>query len=115
MKLIKLFCVSTLMLFASAAFADPAAVFDDFGCSGFVPDGAGGSLGGLFSVETHAVVTDKGVTILTCHFDHDILLEQANGARGFLCGTHLGITEDTKMLATPGGRALLVCKINGGS
>jgi len=110
---IKLLSVPVLMLVASAAFADPAAVADDFGCVGFVPDGAGGSLGGLVTTESHSVVTGKGVTSVTCHFDHDVPLEQAYGAKGFLCGTYAGVTSNTKMLATPGGRAVLICKING--
>jgi len=112
---IKLLNVPVLMLVASAAFADPAAVADDFGCVGFVPDGAGGSLGGLDTNETHSVVTNNGVTSVTCHFDHDVDLPQAYGSQGFLCGTFAGVTDDTKMLATPGGKAILVCKINGGT
>jgi hypothetical protein len=111
----KLLSVPVLMLVASAAFADPAAVADDFGCFGFVPDGAGGSLGGLYTTETHSVVTHKGVTSVTCRFDHNFDLPQAYGTNGFVCGTFAGVTNDTMMLATPGGKAILKCKINGGS
>ena len=104
--------IAILLLCLSApAFAEPATVIDDFGCIGFVPDLDGGSLGGVFTEESHAVSTKKGVTTLTCHFDHDVDLPHATGAKGFLCNTLFGLTENTRMLATPGGKAVLVCKI----
>jgi hypothetical protein len=89
--------------------ADPAVVIDEFGCTGFVPDNGTS----LFTTESHAVLTRSGVNILTCHFNHAVVLPHATGAQGFLCGTVFGLTSDTKMLATPGGKATLVCKING--
>jgi hypothetical protein len=97
--------------------AEPAVVVDDFGCGGFVPnpDTEDGfpPLAFLSTTESHAVLTKSGVNILTCHFDHLVDLPYATGARGFLCGTVFGVTDDTKMIATPGGKATLVCKING--
>ena len=113
MKLRHLLCVVPFMFGASLTHADPAAVIDDFGCVGFVPDGGDGSLGTLVTEESHAVVTGSGVSIVTCQFDHDIPIDQAYGAKGFICGTFDGLTTDTMMLATPGGKAVLVCKING--
>ena len=112
---IKLLSVPVLMLVASASFADPAAVINDFSCTGFIPNEAGGSLGVVFTTATHSVVTDNGVTSLTCRFDHDFELPQAYGAKGFVCGTFAGTTDDSMMLATPGGKAILKCKINGGT
>ena len=112
---IKFLSVPVLLLAASTAFAEPATVINDFGCGGFVPDVDGVTEDFISTTETHSVVTDKGVTILTCHFDHDIDLPMAYGATGFLCGTFLGLTDDSKMLATPGGKAIMVCKINGGT
>ncbi len=97
--------------------AEPAVVVDDFGCGVFVPnaDTETGfpALANLFTTESHAVLTKSGVNILTCHFDHAVDLPHATAARGFLCGTFLGLTDDTKMFASPGGKAILVCKING--
>lgn len=111
---IKLLGASVLMLVASAAFADPAAVINDFDCGGFVPDETGASLGPVSTTQTHSVVTGSGVTSLTCHFDHEFDLPQAYGAQGFVCGTFLGVTTDSMMLAAPGGKAVLVCKIHDG-
>ena len=98
--------------------AEPAVVIDDFGCGGFVPnaDTPTGlpALANLITFEqTHSVTTKSGVTILTCHFDHAVDLPHATAGRGFLCGTSLGLTDDTQMFASPGGKAILVCKING--
>ena len=103
---------------ASTAHAERAVVIDDFGCSGFIPNGDSETglpaLGGVFTdTESHVVKTKSGVNILTCHFDHEIELAHATAGRGFLCSTVFGVTDDTKMIATPGGRATLVCKING--
>ena len=97
--------------------AEPAVVVDDFGCGGFVPNSDTPSgfpaLAFLFTTESHANLTKSGVTILTCHFDHVVDLPHATGARGFLCGTVFKLTTDTQMIATPGGKATLVCKVNG--
>ena len=117
---VKLLCASILILGASAAYSNPAAVIDEFNCVSFFPDGNGG-LDYTFLISTtteaHKVITDKGVNILSCHFDHEEDLPYAIGAQGFLCGIKVGevllVTSDSKMLAAPGGRATLVCKING--
>ena len=118
---VKLLCASILILGASAAYSNPAAVIDEFKCSSFFPDGNGGlDYSFLISTttEAHKVITDKGVNILSCHFDHEEDLPYARGAQGFVCGIRNGegfllLTTDSKMLAAPGGRATLVCKING--
>lgn len=97
--------------------AEPAMVIDDFGCGGFVPNGdtenGFPALGFVSTTESHAVKSSSGNQILTCHFNHNVALEKATAGRGFLCGTAFGITDDTQMIATPGGKATLVCKVNG--
>ena len=110
-KSINLLGASILMLAASTAFADPAAVITDFGCFGFVPDESGGNMGSLHTTKSHSVETGNGIVKMTCQFDHDFDLPQANGAQGFVCGMPGGVaTNDTMMLAAPGGQATLVCK-----
>jgi hypothetical protein len=112
---IKLLGASVLMLAASTAFADPAAVINDFGCSGFVPDENGDVLEWITTEKSHSVETGSGISKMTCHFDHGVDLPQAYGAQGFVCGVFVdGIvtaTTDSMMLATPGGQAVLVCKL----
>ena len=117
-KSINLLGASVLMLAASTAIADPAAVITEFGCNGFVPDENGGSMGGITTTKSHNVETGSGVVKLTCQFEHDFDLPQAYGAQGFPCGVPvdggeegLEVTNDTMMLAAPGGQATLVCKI----
>ena len=112
-KQVRLFCASILLLGASAVCADPAAVIDDFGCGAWIPDYDGSHLGWVTTTESHKVITDKGVRILTCHFDHEFDLAYATGDQGFLCGISGIPTSKSKMIATPGGKATLVCKING--
>jgi hypothetical protein len=118
-KQVKLICASILMLGASAVYAEPAAVIDDFFCQTELSDGNGGSLYFSTTNESHKVITDKGVRILTCHFDHTYVLTDAIGAQGFLCGissdSGLKLTSNSKLLVAPGGRATLLCKINGDS
>ena len=119
-KIVFLFIVivATLAIaLAANAQGGPAVVVDDFGCGGFVPNGntATGfpALAFLGTTESHAVLTSSGNQILTCHFDHNVDLQSATQGRGFTCGTVFGVTTNTRMVATPGGKATLVCKING--
>ena len=122
-KQVKLICASILMLGASAVYAEPAAeaaaVIDDFLCNTRISDGNGGYLYFSTTEESHKVITDKGVRILTCHFDHTYELPNAIGAQGFLCGissdSGLMVTSNSKLIVAPGGRATLLCKINGNS
>ena len=100
---------------AAAQSANAAWILKDFGCGGFVPTATGGFGSGLFTIEgTHSVVNSAGNTSLVCQFDIPAGLEPATAtkASGFGCGTFLGFTTDTKMVATPGGEATLTCKIN---
>lgn len=100
---------------AAAQSANAADISKDFGCRGFVPTATGGFASGLVTLEgTQSVTTSSGVTSLVCHFDIPAGREPATAtkAEGFRCGTFLGGTNDSKMVATPGGQATLTCKIN---
>lgn len=93
-----------------------AQIVKDGGCFGFVPDGNGGATTGLFNPEgAHAVSTKSGNVTLVCHFDIPEGFEPAKAVKadGFLCGTYFGLTNDSRVLATPGGKATLICKIKG--
>lgn len=93
-----------------------ATITKDFGCGGFVPTEDGDFGSGLFSAEgSHSVATSSGNTKLVCHFDIPEGLEPARAthAEGFVCGTFLGLTTDSKMVATPGGTATLTCSVKG--
>ena len=101
---------------AAAQSANAATISKDFGCGGFVPTATGGFGSFLVSFDgTQSVVNSAGVTTLICHFDIPAGQEPATAtkASGFGCGTFLGFTNDSKMVASPGGRATLTCKING--
>ena len=100
---------------AAAQSANAATITKDFGCGGFVPTATGGFASFLFSSDgTQSVINSAGVTTLICHFDIPAGQEPATATRasGFGCGTFLGFTTDSKMVATPGGEATLTCKIN---
>ena len=104
------------LLFAASAAVSAAAVVinEDGGCTGFVPNYETETglpeLAILFG-STHSVVNSGGNTKLTCKFDHEVELERATGGQGFLCATPGGLTDDTMMVASPGGKATLVCQI----
>lgn len=95
---------------AVAQSENAASIEKDVGCSGFVPGGIG-----LFTTETRSITTSSGNTKLVCHFDipEGFEPETAVSDEGFGCNTFLGFTTDSRMVATPGGRALLTCEING--
>jgi hypothetical protein len=112
-KQIKLLSASIFMLGASVAYADPATIIDGFFCQTLFP-----GVGPVTTVtEGHKVITDKGITVLTCHFDHPYDLDYAIGEQGFPCWistpSGLIVTTDSQNIAAPGGRAALVCKVNG--
>ena len=85
-------------------------------CTGFIPTSDGG-IGPLITTTkgAHRVVTSSGVGILSCQFKvpRSEAPPRLRTARGFTCTVDGVPTNDTKMLLNPGGRALLVCKING--
>lgn len=104
---------------ATPAFADSdnaAAVIRDEGCTGFIPT-ADGLPGPLITTTKghHRVVTSSGVAMLSCHFDipRSEAPPRPRTAQGFKCRVDGVWTNKTTMLVSPGGRGLLVCKING--
>lgn len=108
--------VPTLSLgVAHAQSANAAYVNSDFTCGGFVPnpDGSPGTF--LIGSDSHTVSNNGNQTILTCHFTIPAGSEPATATHGdgFLCGTYLGLTTDSRMTANPGGNAVLTCRING--
>ena len=118
MKLIKLLFVSTFMLFASIAYADPALLASFTICSGFDADGALYSTAG----KGHTVVTDSenGNSSIHCTGtlpDGAALPQGAhhsdNASTGSLCNAAFGIgsasTSDWKSVTTPNGKYTLTC------
>ena len=95
------------------ALADGATVINDFECVLLAADSGLGST--LFTNESHSVETLSGNTVLKCKFDIPAGFEPANAIvnEGFLCGTLLGLTTNSKSVASPGGNATLTCQING--
>lgn len=90
-----------------------ATIFKDFSCGGFVPTPDGGSAFPLSTDQSHSVVTPSGNTKLICDFNipDGQQPSKATHAENFLCGTPMGITTDSIMIATPGGKAVLTCEI----
>lgn len=108
---------ATLATFApTPAFAgssNAAVITREGGCTGFVPTASGG-IGAALISDALQVQTKSGIVTMTCHFDIPEGFEPARTTRavGIACGTFAGFTTDARMTASPGGRALLVCRIN---
>lgn len=91
-----------------------ATVGKDMPCVGFIPTRSGEDSGIYISTDQSVVlVKGNGSTSLSCHFDVPAGLEPMTTTRasGFLCNTFLGSTRDSRMLASSGGNATLVCRI----
>ncbi len=114
-KHFKVLMLPVILCVGAVAQADPAMIIKDGICRGFVPNGETESgfpaLEFLVGTDSHSVKSGKGNQKITCHFDHSTDLDHATGGQGFLCGTNFGLTTDSKMLATPGGRATLTCMV----
>jgi len=90
-----------------------ATITKEDGCFGAVPD-ASGQLTGIFV--TGSLIsrsTKSGITTMTCHFDlsPEESPPRATRAAGFVCGTPIGLTSDTRISASPGGRMVMTCRI----
>lgn len=104
-------------LVVAAVWADDAvaasrtAVVKDFRCS--ISAGASG-LGAPLSTEgrTHAVTNQNG-SLLQCDFDipEHLRPDRTVVNSGFQCGTYMGVTYDSKAVATPGGNLHLKCQV----
>lgn len=98
-----------------------ATVSNDGLCAGFVPTIDGQEGAAITTTESHTLLKGNGSSSVTCHFEIPAALIPAKTTRsqGFECtvivgGLFLGITTDTRMLASSGGRATLTCRINAG-
>lgn len=105
--------VALLSIFpATPALAAGTIVIGDGTCNGFVPTVTGGVGAFLSGGEIH-VVTKQNWTTITCHLDIPDGLEPPKGVRAYNvpCLTELGTTTDTRMSASPGGRAVGTCRL----
>ncbi len=119
-KTLALSALALSMAVASIPLAGPviaqsdnaASVQHDGLCGGFVPTASGG-FGAFLIGSLHSVVTSSGNSTLVCKFDIPEANRPATAtqATGFGCGTFLGLTFDSRMTASPGGQATLVCKV----
>jgi hypothetical protein len=104
--------VMTAMVAASAlpvaAQGEGATVIHEGGCALGEPE-----VPNLFTNDSHAVITPSGNTMLICHFEGPPIAETTVG-EGFLCGTYLGATTESRYVYTKGGNATLTCRINPG-
>ena len=120
----KIFATVVLISFASVfsvqASAAPAYIVKDTLCNGFIPNpNTESGLPGVAPLQSTRIVgigaVEDKVGKVTCHFDHEFPLDTAVEARGWICvvldrnGDPIA-TDNTLMLATPGGKALLRCK-----
>jgi hypothetical protein len=101
---------------ATPALADGAIVAHDGLCGGLLPDGNGGSTDIPFYGTANTRTTKSGITTVTCHFDLDpsIIPSSNLKASGFVCYTGedlTGMTTDTRLNVSPGGRAVLTCRL----
>jgi hypothetical protein len=65
----------------------------------------------LFSVNDHTVITSSGTAKLTCFFEGPPISETVVD-QGFLCGTYLGLTTESRYVYTRSGEATLICLVN---
>jgi hypothetical protein len=109
----KIFAATVLLSSPLGILAQSAWVEKDFSCGGFVPTPDGGIGPFLSTNKGHSVVTPSGNTKLICNFNIPDSLQPAKAthAEGFLCGTFMGDTSDSTMVATPGGKAVLTFEV----
>lgn len=98
---------------ATPALAEGAIIGDGDTCGGVVPDENGNLVGEQILGTYTSRTTKSGITNFTCHFDlPDELTPPTNRkARGFVCGTPMGPTTNTRINASPGGRMVMSCSI----
>src|ERR1041385_145333 len=89
-----------------------ATVIKRFGCV-IVPADSELPIVLFTSKASHEVDTPSGNSILQCHFDipKDFAPAHTLHHKGFLCSTFLGLTTDSKLVLTKGGKALLICRV----
>lgn len=96
------------------ALAEGSIVVHDGLCSGFVPTADGGfDPGALLETQDTQIVQNGGWVKVTCHFDVPDNLVPAKGVKadGVECMIPgFGLTTDSRMSASPGGRAVGTCR-----
>jgi hypothetical protein len=101
---------------ATPALADGAIVAHDGICGGALPD-ENGELTDIFFLGTsNSRTTKSGITTVTCHFNlpPEVITSGNLKARGFPCYTREnsgGLTYDTRMNVSRGGRAVMTCRL----
>jgi hypothetical protein len=100
---------------AVAASDNAAQITQGVGCTGFVPTADGEvDLDALINTEEghHRVITSSGNKIVSCQFDipEELVPSSTRSASGFECSVNGETTTDSRMLATPSGRAVMICK-----
>jgi hypothetical protein len=95
---------------ASSDNPNAAAVINDFGCYINLPP----EIPYQTTTQSHATVTGKGNTVLTCDFTgNPVPLSRAVIKTGWTCSTQGGFTTNTRAVATPSGNVKITCHING--
>jgi len=96
---------------ATPALAEGAIVAKDGLCFGALPDGNGGFTD-IYFEGTATSRTNKSWTTITCHFSLDPAIIPSGNlkASGFVCSTGAGMTTDSRLNISPGGRAVLTCR-----
>ncbi len=103
---------------AHAQNANAAVVISGEGCNVVVPNAAGQLAPPSVFVtdgKFHRVFRD-GAWLISCHADlpETMVPPELRRAEGFLCGSPtIGLTRDSRMQATPGGRWSVSCRVNG--
>jgi hypothetical protein len=112
---VKLFFVSTFMLFSSAVCAEPAVIVTDFGCT-FL-DGDGGM---VFTTDTKSVTTigGKGSNVMLQCRAKGVANSTGQAVKwnyentGLRCGTFQGLTDDWYAVVSASGNMTVTCKIH---
>ena len=99
---------------ATPVLAESPIVIDEGACFGFIPTASGEfDPATIFGPGRIHVVTKGSWTTLTCHLDipPNLIPKKVRRANGVECYTSLGLTNDSRMQATPGGRATATCRV----
>lgn len=99
----------------NAAFVIPASN-NDYLC-GVGAGAAGFDIPFLLTDEVQVAATSSSVTKLTCQFDVPEAYRPASAVvnTGWICGTYLGSTTNSRSVASPSGNLTISCFINGSS
>jgi hypothetical protein len=67
----------------------------------------------LVSNKTHSVISSSGNSTLTCRFSYsgEGLPTKALKIKNFPCGTYAGMTNNSKVVISPGGQITMTCQV----